>query len=120
MYRRDRDYYRGQLIDLGLVARVATGNVQIILTSERLMPFDTMHLRSVGLVPEALGIIVMKCASNWSVAFGDIASHAIYVDTPGVCSSNLARMPYTRLDRACFPLDRDARWCRPGEPTHPR
>ncbi len=114
VYRRDRDYYRGQFIDLGVVARVAAGNVQVILTSERLMPFDTMHLRSVGLVPETLSIIVMKCASNWSVAFGDIASDAIYVDTPGVCSSNLARMPYTRLDRACFPLDMDASWCRPG------
>ena len=69
------------------------------------MPFDTMHLRATGLEPETLGIIVMKCASNWSVAFGDIASLAIYVDTPGVCSSNVQRMPYTRLAQPCHPLD---------------
>ncbi len=117
VYRRDRDYFRGQTIDLGLVARVRAGGVHVILTSERLMPFDTMHLRSVGLVPETLGLIVMKCASNWSVAFGDIASEAIYVDTPGVCSSNLARIPYTRLERTCFPLDMDACWSRAGGAT---
>lgn len=106
IYHRDRDYFRGQRIDLGLVARIAAGDVQVILTSERLMPFDTMHLRKVGLVPEELGLIVMKCASNWSVAFGHIAARAIYVDTPGVCTSNLEHLPYTRLDRQYHPLKR--------------
>ncbi len=110
VYRRDKDYFRGQRIDLGAVARVTAGGVEVVLTSERAMPFDTMHLRAVGLVPEALGIIVMKCASNWSVAFGDIAAEVIYVDTPGVCSSNVLRMPYTRLGRPCFPLDATATW----------
>lgn len=109
-YRRDTDYFRGQRIDLGRVARINSDNVQIILTSERLMPFDKMHLRSVGLAPEALDIIVMKCGSNWSVAFGDIASHAFYVDTPGVCSSNLERMPYKRFSQECFPLNSGATW----------
>lgn len=114
VYRRDRDYFRGQIIDLGLVARIAVGNVHVILTSERLMPFDTMHLRSVGLEPETLGIIVMKCASNWSVAFGDIASDAIYVDTPGVCSSNLSNIPYTKLEGAFYPLDMEAKRANAG------
>ena len=104
VYRRDRDYFRGQRIDLGLVARIAVGQVQVILTSERLMPFDTLHLRKVGLVPEQLALIVMKCASNCSVAFGHIAARAIYVDTPGVCTSNLEHLSYTRLERHCHPL----------------
>ncbi len=93
---------------------MAAGGVQVILTSERLMPFDTMHLRSVGLTPTELDIIVMKCASNWSVAFGDIAADAIYVDTPGVCSSNLTRMPYARFHGACFPLEAATQWS-PGD-----
>ena len=116
-YRRDREYYRGQMINLGPVARVAAGGVEVVLTSERLMPFDTMHLRSVGLTPAALNIIVMKCASNWSVAFGDIAAEAIYVDTPGVCSSNLTRMPYSRFTGTCFPLEAATQWT-PGQSTN--
>ncbi len=105
VYRRDRDYFRGQEIDLGDVARIEVGGVHVILTTERLMPFDTMHLRVVGLEPERLGIIAMKCGSMWRLPFGDIATEGIYVDTPGVCTSNLAHMPYTRLDQPCFPLD---------------
>ena len=109
-YQRDRDYFRGQTIDLGLVARITVGDVHVILTSERLMPFDTLHLRRVGLSPPALDIIVMKSASNWSVAFGDIAAEAIYVDTPGVCSANLAHLPYEHFKGRCFPLDPDSVW----------
>lgn len=74
------------------------------------MPSDTMPLRAVGLSPEALNIIARKCASNWSVAFGDIAAEAIYVDTPGVCSSNLARIPYPQFSGECFPLDVATQW----------
>lgn len=109
-YQRDRDYYRGQTIDLGLVARISAEGVNVILTSERLMPFDTMHLRVVGLNPPELGTIVMKCASNWSVAFGDIAADAIYVDTPGVCSPNLAHLPYERFNRPSFPMQPNIEW----------
>ncbi len=109
VYRRDRDYFRGQEIDLGEVARIEVCGLHVILTTERLMPFDTMHLRAVGLEPEALDLIAMKCGSMWRVAFGDIAAEGIYVDTPGVCTSNLASMPYTRLVRSMYPLDPEAR-----------
>jgi microcystin degradation protein MlrC len=106
-YRRDSTWMTGQPADLGLVATVDTGGVRVILTSERAIPFDTLHLRIPGVEPEKAKMVTAKCASAWSGIFGEMAEGHLYVDTPGVCSSNVERLPYTRLERAFYPLDPD-------------
>ena len=60
--------------------------------------------------PEDQGIITVKCGSAWSGAFGALAADHIYVDTPGVCTSRLERLPYTRLPGKVWPLAEDASW----------
>jgi microcystin degradation protein MlrC len=52
----------------------------------------------------------MKCGSNWSAGFGDMAAGHDYVDTPGITSSNVERMPYVRFRGPAFPLQRDLDW----------
>ena len=103
-YRRDAAYMTGQPVDLGLVATVAMAGVKIVLTSERAMPFDTLHLRRAGISPEQERIVCLKCGSNWSAAFGDMATAQYYVDTPGICTSNIERMKLSRLCGEYFPL----------------
>jgi len=109
-YRRDSTWMTGQPADLGLVATVDTGGVKVILTSERAIPFDTLHLRIPGVEPEKAKMVTAKCASAWSGIFGKMAEGHVYVDTPGVCSSNVERMPYTRLERPFYPLDPDVQY----------
>ena len=104
-YKRDSTWMTGQPARLGLVATVDTGGVKVILTSERAIPFDTLHLRIPGVEPEKAKMVSLKCASAWSGIFGEMAEGHVYVDTPGVCSSNVERMPYTRLERPFYPLD---------------
>jgi microcystin degradation protein MlrC len=106
-YRRDSTWMTGQPADLGLVATVDTGGVRVILTTERAIPFDTLHLRIPGVEPEQAKMVSAKCASAWSGIFGEMAEGHIYVDTPGICSSNVERLPYTRLERPFYPLDPD-------------
>jgi microcystin degradation protein MlrC len=103
-YRRDAAYMTGQPVDLGVVATVAMAGVKIVLTSERAMPFDTLHLRRAGISPEHEPIVSLKCGSNWRAAFGDMAAAQYYVDTPGICTSNIERVPLTRLRGDYFPL----------------
>jgi microcystin degradation protein MlrC len=103
-YQRDAAYMTGQHVDLGLVATVEMEGIKVVLTSERAMPFDTLHLRCAGIVPEGERIINLKCGSNWRAAFGTMAAAQYYVDTPGICSSNIERVPLTRLRGAYFPL----------------
>jgi microcystin degradation protein MlrC len=109
-YKRDKAYMTGQPVDLGLCARIDAGGLHVLLTSERLMPFDTMHLRAVGLDPARERFVSTKCGSNWASAFGDIAASHIYVDTPGITTSNLERLPYARAPRPIYPLDRATKW----------
>jgi microcystin degradation protein MlrC len=113
-YRRDKRYFNGQIVDMGVSAVVDLGGFKIVLTSERIMPFDTAHLRSVGIDPEKERLITMKCGSNWSSGFGDVAAGHDYVDTPGITSSNVERMPYRRFRGPAFPLARDLEWSPTG------
>jgi microcystin degradation protein MlrC len=101
---------RGQPVDLGLCAVVSCGGLRVALTSERAMPFDLAHWREVGIDPAREKLVTMKCGSMWAGILGDLAADFRYVDTDGICSSNVERMPFTRLDRPLFPLVRDLDW----------
>ncbi len=109
-YRRDKRYFNGQLVDMGPSAVIDVGGLKLVLTSERIMPFDTAHLRSVGIDPAQEKFIAMKCGSNWSSGFGDLAAGFAYVDTPGITSSNLERMPFARFTAPVFPFVPDLAW----------
>jgi microcystin degradation protein MlrC len=109
-YRRRSSYMTGQQVRLGQVAVIQAGGVRVVLTEQRAMPFDADHLRVVGVRPEAQRILVCKSAIGWQAAFGEIATRHIFVDTPGICPSDLRRLAYRNGAAACFPLDPDATW----------
>ncbi|MEF3301576.1 M81 family metallopeptidase [Paenibacillus sp. GYB003] len=105
-YRHVGAYMTGQYARMGLTAVVECGNVTVILTEERVAPWDPGHYRSVGLYPEQFHMIVVKAAIAWRTAYGDAAKHTIEVDTPGCCTANLHRFRYEALRRPIYPLDR--------------
>ena len=111
-YTRRGSYMTGQTVDLGQVAIVNSGGVKVVLTERRALPFDSDHLWVLGIVPEDERILVAKSATAWRAAFGDIARHHVYVDTPGICASNLAQYSYTQGPEGYFPLNPDATWLR--------
>ena len=99
----------GQVVPMGdtAVVEIATG-LKIVLTGERVMPFDATHLRRVGIEPRDQPILVAKSGSAWKAAFGAMAAEALVVDTGGVCSSSVERLPYTReAVRRMWPLAPD-------------
>ena len=109
-YRRDSTWMTGQPANMGLVATIRSGGVSIIVSSERTMPFDTLHLRLPGVDPARAKMITMKCGSAWSTAFGAMAVGHAFVDTPGICTSNLERIAYRRLPHDFYPLNPDTIW----------
>ncbi|MDP6873069.1 MAG: M81 family metallopeptidase [Alphaproteobacteria bacterium] len=109
-YQRRGDYMTGQRIDLGEVAVIQADGITVMLTEAKAMPFDADHLSAAGIVAETQQIIVVKSAIAWQAHFRTFAKGEIYVDTPGVCASNLKRFKYTKLDRAIYPIDNDGIW----------
>ena len=101
-------YMTGFVTSMGYCAVVATGGSHVVLTSLRTMPFDIEQLRAVGLEPTEQRIIVVKSATAWRAAYGPIASETLVLDTPGICPSNLSRLPYRNRRRPLFPLEADA------------
>ncbi|GIP37230.1 microcystinase C [Paenibacillus sp. J31TS4] len=107
-YRHIGAYMTGKLADMGLTAVIEAGRLTVVLTSERVPPWDPGHVRSVGLDPSQFDLILVKSALAWRTAFGDEAQLAIDVDTPGCCAANLTGFTYKQLQRPIYPLDAEA------------
>jgi microcystin degradation protein MlrC len=97
---------QGVAIDMGPCATIRVGGVSILLTSRKTPPFDLGQLRSQGIVPEALAFVGVKAAVAHRRAYDPIAGASYTVATPGPCASDLARLPFRRIRRPVFPLDR--------------
>ena len=84
-------------------AVVRVGAVEIILTEQRLQPFDAEVLRSVGIEPVDRKLIALKSAVHFRADYTPIAHAILEVDTPGVHSPNLSSYDYKKV-RAVYPL----------------
>ena len=104
-YRHTGSYMTGYETSMGRAAVIEAGSIKIVLTSLRTMPFDAGQLTSVGIEPEDMRIIVAKSAIGWRAAYGSIAKQAITVDSPGIATSNLARLRYEKRPRSLYPLE---------------
>jgi microcystin degradation protein MlrC len=109
IYYHRGSYMTGLRVDMGRTAVLACGGVEVVLNERKAMPFDAEQLRSSGIEPRHKRIIVAKSALAWRSAYGDIARTVIPADTPGLCSSNLARLPYRNRRRPLYPLE-EAKW----------
>jgi microcystin degradation protein MlrC len=96
----------GKIIRMGPCAVVRHKGLTILLTSKALPPFDLGQWRSQGINPEDLTMIGVKAAVGHRVAYGKIAAGEFTVSTSGPCTSDITRLPYTRLRRPVYPLDR--------------
>ncbi len=93
-------------INMGPCAVVRHGGVRILLTSIKTPPFDLGQLRSQGIVPESLSVLGAKAAIAHRQAFRNFPCTFFSVDTPGPCSSNLNSLPFQKVRRPVYPLDR--------------
>ena len=105
-YVHKGSYMTGYETSMGRCAVVDADGIRILLTSRRTMPFDAEQLRCMGLEPAEQRIIVVKSASAWRAAFESVARHILFVDTPGVCASNLDHFDYRRRPVPAYPLER--------------
>jgi microcystin degradation protein MlrC len=96
----------GSMIDMGRCAVVRHEGIRILVTSRRTPPFDLAQLRSQGIAPESLFVIGVKAAVAHRRAYDPIAQAYYAVDTPGPCTSDLKSLPYRKVRRPSYPLDR--------------
>lgn len=84
----------GDFFEMGECAVVKHRGIQILLTTNRTPPFDLGQWRSQGIDPAKLDVVVVKAAVAHRRAYDPITARSFNVDTPGPCTSNLARFDY--------------------------
>ncbi len=98
----------GMQINLGRTVVLDCGGVEIMVSEERMEPFDLGVFRHAGIEPTERKYLVVKSRQHFRAAFEPIARHIVEVAGPGVCSSDYDLFPFEKLRRPIYPLDLDA------------
>lgn len=94
--------------DLGRAVRLECGpdrSVTVIVTTNRLQPYDTEIWRHVGIQPERLDVLLVKSKNHFRADYEPIASDVVLVNTPGLGAVDPNRFEFSRIDRPRYPLD---------------
>ena len=87
----------GSHISMGKSAVIKNDRIKVLLTSIKTPPMDLGQLYSQNINPEDSDFIIIKAAVSHKDAYDPIAGYSIYVDSMGLCTSNLERLPYKKI-----------------------
>lgn len=87
----------GTHAEMGPCAVVANDQATILLSSRKMPPMDLGQFHSQGVRPEDASYVVVKAAVSHRDAYSPIARASFNVDSAGLCTSNLPRLPYRKL-----------------------
>ena len=88
---------------IGPTATLAVGGVQVVVTSTPVQNEDLELFELVGVDMRASTVVVVKSNAHFRAAFEPVAAAVIDVDTPGLSTPHLKRLPFRRLARPVFP-----------------
>lgn len=100
--------WQGREIDLGLMARVRIGGVDVILGSTRTQVFDPTVLQLHGVEIERYRYLGIKSEYHFRAGFAGMWAEAIPVDGPGLSSVSFDRFPRVETPRPLWPVDEAA------------
>jgi microcystin degradation protein MlrC len=89
----------------GAWAVVDADGLEVVLAARRTTPVPLERFLELGIDLAQRRAVVVKSAVGWRATLAEIASEAVYVDTPGPCTCRLETLPYTRARRPVAPLD---------------
>jgi microcystin degradation protein MlrC len=96
---------RGVRGELGRMAVLVIGGVEVVLAERRNQLRDLEMLRCVGIEPTRRRLIAVKSAVHFRADFGPIAETIFDADTPGVHRPDFSKFEYKKLRRPVYPLD---------------
>jgi len=94
----------GALGNMGRTAVLVKEGVEIVVTEQRIQPYDTALLRSVGIEPTRRRLIALKSAVHFRGTYQKIAERIFNADTPGIHRPDFSRYQYHNLRKPVYPL----------------
>ena len=93
-------------IDMGRSAAVRLGDVTLLLV-EKTGPGSSPEMyRCVGLEPKEFKLVVVKSPAGFRADFDPFAAGIVLSACPGCASPRLDGLPFRKIDRPLWPLDR--------------
>ena len=92
-------FYGGRVLHMGPSACLRIGELRIAVTSAKAQMADREQFRTLGIVPEAERILVVKSSNHFRADFQPIAQAVLVVESPGPMPVSPATLPWTRLRR---------------------
>jgi microcystin degradation protein MlrC len=89
--------FNGVPTNLGKMANLQIGNVEVVVVSRRTQANDQSYFRQVGIEPADMKILVLKSLNHYRADFEPISSAIIPVDAPGAFFEDTHRTPYQNL-----------------------
>jgi len=104
--------YTGSTLKMGRTVLFDTGVAQLVLTTERVEPYDRGVFECVGLDAASQTYLLLKSRMYCRPVFGPMARGLVECDSDrgGPTSSNYALFPFQKIRRPIAPLDADAAW----------
>ena len=94
--------------DHGDSALLKAGGIYIAVISIPHQPIDLAFARSSGLDCTKMRTICLKSTGHFRSGFGPIAGSIFNVDAVAPLTQDFSKLPFKRLGRKIYPMDRDA------------
>lgn len=98
---------RGTTMSLGRSAVLEVDNVQIVVCSHNVEPYDPGVFRSLGIEPTAKRYLILKSRIHFRAGFQEMAKAEIPCNGVGVTSSDNTLFTFRNVRRPVYPLDPD-------------
>jgi microcystin degradation protein MlrC len=89
--------FNGMLANLGKMANLQIGNVEVVVASGRTQANDQSFFKILGIEPTEMKILVLKSSNHYRADFEPIAGEIIPVEAPGAFTEDLRKTPYKNL-----------------------
>ncbi len=99
---------RGMAVDLGPMARLQLGGIDILVASERNQVLDDEVFLLHGIDVRRYKIVALKSSAHFRAGFAPLAAAIITADAPGATTLHLENFAHRRIRRPIWPLDATA------------
>lgn len=101
---------RGVRANLGKMARLEVGGIDVIVSSRRNQTFDTEPFKALGIDVTRYKIVALKSSNHFRAGFQELAREIVTADPPGLTTHHIEIFPRKHKPWAMWPLDEDARY----------
>ena len=97
--------FKGAPKDLGPMARIEVGGIDVIVASNRSQTFDPEPFLALGIDVSRYKFIALKSSHHFRAGFKDVAAAIVTADTPGLCTHKIDIFARKRTQRPLWPVD---------------